>query len=180
MPDITTIYKNKGSRKDLENDRGVLKLSCVRTILDKLIYLDKYDHIDRNMSDSNVGARKGRNVRNHLFIVNGILNSVKQKEISNIDVQIYDLKQAFDSLWIHDVMNDLYEVCEPDDKISLLFETNKESLLAISTPMGLTERKSVKLAEMQGSVWAPLKCAVTMDVLGKESEQIEENQKKIY
>ena len=111
--------------------------------------------------------------------VNGILNSVKQKEISNIDVQIYDLKQAFDSLWIHDVMNDMFEVSEPDDKLSLLFEANKESLVAINTPLGLTERKLVKMAEMQGSVWAPLKCAVTMDVIGKETETIEENHKNL-
>ena len=64
-------------------------MSCIRTILDKLIYLDKHEYIDKNMTDSNVGARKGRNIRDHLFIVNGILNSVKHKEMSNIDIQIY-------------------------------------------------------------------------------------------
>ena len=72
------------------------------------------------MSDANVGARRGRNIRNHLFIANGILNSVKNKELQKVDVQIYDLKQAFDSLWIQDIMNDLYDVSEVDDKISLL------------------------------------------------------------
>ena len=86
-----------GEQSDLRNDRGIFKLSCIRTILDKLIYLDKYDHIDSKMSDANVGARRGRNIRNHLFIANGILNSVKNKELQKVDVQIYDLKQAFDT-----------------------------------------------------------------------------------
>ena len=51
-PDITSIYKKKGSKNDLNNDRGIFKLSVLRTILDKLIYFDKIEEIDQNMSDS--------------------------------------------------------------------------------------------------------------------------------
>ena len=46
------------------------------------------------MSESNIGARKGRNIRDHLFIVNGILNSVKQKESKPIEIQLYDISKA--------------------------------------------------------------------------------------
>ena len=28
------------------------------------------------MSDSNVGARRGKNIRNHIFVLNGIINDV--------------------------------------------------------------------------------------------------------
>jgi hypothetical protein len=56
MPDITTIYKNKGAKSELKNYRGVFKLSVIRTIMDTLIYFDEYEVIDGNMSDSNIGA----------------------------------------------------------------------------------------------------------------------------
>ena len=58
LANITTIYKNKGCRQDLKNDRGIFILSVIRKILDKMMYGDKYDDIDMFMSDSNIGARK--------------------------------------------------------------------------------------------------------------------------
>ena len=43
---------------DLSNDRGIFIVNIFRAILMKMIYQDNYDKIDKNMSDSNVGARK--------------------------------------------------------------------------------------------------------------------------
>ena len=63
LSNITTIYKSKGSRFDLNNDRGIFILTVLNKILDKLIYLDNYSDLDQNMSDSNVGARRGRNIK---------------------------------------------------------------------------------------------------------------------
>ena len=62
---ITAIYKNNGSKTDLNNDRGIFTCTVINSILQKLIYKDNYDTIDENMSDSNVGARKRKNIRNH-------------------------------------------------------------------------------------------------------------------
>ena len=76
LSNITSLYKNKGSRSDLENDRGIFILTVLRKILDKLLYNDNYDSIDQNMSESNIGARKRRNIRDHLFVIYGIINSV--------------------------------------------------------------------------------------------------------
>ena len=58
--DITTIYKGKGEKYDLENDRGIFILTILRSILMMLIYKDKYKLIDSNMIDSQVGGRKAR------------------------------------------------------------------------------------------------------------------------
>ena len=74
MSNITTIYKSSGSRHNLENDRGIFSLSVFRKIIDKLIYQEKYPLINKNMSNSNIGARKKRNIKNHLFIIYAIIN----------------------------------------------------------------------------------------------------------
>ena len=76
LQNITSIFKNKGSRFELENDRGIFILTVFKKVLDKLIYHDDMDNIDENMSDSNIGARRNRNIKNHLFIIYGIMNSV--------------------------------------------------------------------------------------------------------
>ena len=78
---ISSIYKRRGSRNDLDNDRGVFNVSSVRSIIDKLIYYDIYDTVDGNMSDSNVGGRKQRNIRDNLFIVYGIINFAVQEKL---------------------------------------------------------------------------------------------------
>ena len=56
--DITSIYKLKGPKCELDSDRGIFGVSKVRSIIDKLIYHDTYETIDNAMSDSNVGGRK--------------------------------------------------------------------------------------------------------------------------
>ena len=53
---ISSIYKNKGSRNSFDNYRGIFRVPIFRTILDRLIYNDEYDNIDEELSDSNVGA----------------------------------------------------------------------------------------------------------------------------
>ena len=55
---ITSLYKGKGEKVDLNNERGIFIVSILRSILMRLVYKEKYEIIDSNMSDSNVGARK--------------------------------------------------------------------------------------------------------------------------
>ena len=73
MTKITSIYKNKGERCDLNNDRGVHSVTKFRAIIDKLLYNDKYPEIDKNMSDCNVGGRKNRSIRDNRFVINAVI-----------------------------------------------------------------------------------------------------------
>ena len=51
-------------------------MSIFRSIIDRLIYNDEFEKIDREISDSNVGARRHRNIRDNLFVMGAVLNSV--------------------------------------------------------------------------------------------------------
>ena len=88
---ITSLYKNKGAQSDLSNQRGIFNLSKVRSIYDKVIYSDIYDIIDQNMSFSNVGGRKRRNIRDHLFVVNAAVNNVINGSGKSFDMQGLDV-----------------------------------------------------------------------------------------
>ena len=81
LANITSIWKGKNAKNDLANDRGIFTLTVLRMILDKVIYLQEYETVDSNMSNSNAGARKDKNCRNHSFIVNGVLHDKKMDKV---------------------------------------------------------------------------------------------------
>ena len=166
---ISSFHKHKGSKNDMNNERGVFNVVKIRTIFDKLILNDKYDIIDRSMSCSNIGARKGRNIRDHLFVINGILNEAMQDKKKNLDIQIVDIEKCFDKMSYKETANDLYESGVQDDKFLLMAKSNEKCKVAVKTPWGsLSKRVEMNQIEMQGTVLAPIKCSVQLDTLGKE------------
>ena len=90
---ITSIWKRKGSRNQIDNYRGIFRVTIFRSILDRLIYNDEYITIDSNLSDSNVGARKGRNIRDNLFVLNAVTNSVINGNLEAVDLQVFDVEK---------------------------------------------------------------------------------------
>ena len=82
---------------------------------------------------------KNKNVRDHLFVVNAVLNNVINGKSDPIDLQIYDLAKCFDKMDYKETMNDLFAAGVQNDDFALLCELNKTSKIAIKTPVGLTD-----------------------------------------
>ena len=121
------------------------------------------------MSDCQVGARKGRSVRNHIWNLNGIICDVlSRKHNIPVDVQIFDYKQCFDSLWFEECLHDMYNGGLTDDKFALLYNVNSHVKVAVKTPVGKTERGSITNSVIQGDVFGPMLCAKQIDEIGKE------------
>ena len=138
--DITSIWKQKGEKADLDNDRGIFGVSKVRAIIEKLVYEDTHEDIDDKMSDSNVGARKRRNIRDNLFTLYATINdAIRNKK--NIDIQYYDIAKCFETMWTEDTMNDYYDVGVNNDKFALISLMNKNAMSKLKpqleTPRGL-------------------------------------------
>ena len=169
---ISSFWKKKADKSDLENDRGVFNVNKIRSILDKMIYNDIYDTIDENMSASNIGARKNRNIRDHLFVINGVTNDIlnnKENKNRNIDIQIYDVAKCFDKLEYVNTATDLFKAGVKNDKFAVIAKSNENCQVAIKTPWGSkTKRVEMKHIEMQGTVLAGLKCSISIDTIGKE------------
>ena len=91
------FQKNKGDRNNFDNYRGIFRVPIFRAILDRLIYNDEYYEIDDNLSDSNVGARKGRNIRDNIFVLNAVNNSVINGNEEPVDAQLFDVEKCFDA-----------------------------------------------------------------------------------
>ena len=78
LANITSFWKKTGSRKSLKSERGVFVLTIFRMLMDRMLYNDYYPSLEDNMSPSNIGAMKKKNIRNHLFTLYDIINSVVQ------------------------------------------------------------------------------------------------------
>ena len=157
---IVAIYKGKGDKMDLQNERG--------SIFMKMVWSDVYPILDKNMSDSNVGGRRNKNIRNHLFVVNGIINDVINGKAKPIDIEIIDYRQCFDSMWLSESINDLYESGIQDEKLAPIHAANKHNLVAVKTPVGLSKREAIEKIVMQGEVTGPGQCSNQIDTYGKE------------
>ena len=83
--------------------------------------------------------------------------------------------KCFDSLWLSECINDLYDTGLKNDKLVLLHNSNMIANIAIKTASGTTDRFNIRKIAMQGTVWAGLMCTVSMDKLCKlilQDEQV--------
>ena len=131
-----------------------------RSISMRLIYRAKYSIIDRNISNSQVVGRKGKSVRNHVWISNGIIIDVwRTKKKTPIDVQIFYYKQCFHSLWLQECLNDLYDSGVRNNNLALLYTVNKHVKVVVKTPVGKTNRESIFNCITQGELFRPILCS---------------------
>ena len=139
----------------------------LRNIFDRLILNYKYETIEKHLTDSNVGGRKGRNIRDNIFVINAIINSIKNGEEEGCDFTLYDIDKCFDSLWAQETINTLYESGVRNDKLVLLYEERKRTKIAIKMSIGLTEPQYIQNVIMQGSIFGSIMCTTVMDKLAK-------------
>ena len=86
----------------------------------------------------------------------------------SIDVGVLDYRQCFDSMWLEETLNDMYEGGLIDDNLAVIYEANKKVKVAVKTPHGLTERVDINKIILQGDVFGPIQCSVSVDTYGKE------------
>ena len=99
-------------------------MEILRSILDRLIYNNSYYTIDSNITDENVGGRKHRSVRDSIFVIGAVINSVTNGTSKPIQVQVMDAEKCFDKLWLQACINALYEAGINNDYLNLLYIKN--------------------------------------------------------
>ena len=164
---ITSIWKRKLSKHSFKAYRGIFRVTVLRNILDLLIYKDEFPRLDEQISDCNVGGRKGRNVRDNIFVLNAILNENLKGNKEALDIQAYDAEECYDALWLQECINALFEAGFQNDKLSLLYLINTHAQFAVKTASGITERKDIFNIVMQGTVWGTAFCVMIMNKLIK-------------
>ena len=94
------------------------------------------------------------------------MNSTRNK--NPIDIQIYDYRQCFDSLWLEECLNDMYAGGLNDDKLNLLYQANSHVKVAVRTPVGKTNSEDIYNVVIQGDVFSSLLCSKQVATFAKE------------
>ena len=59
----------------------------------------------------------GRNIRDNLFIINGIIRNVVNGKAKQVDVTLCDISKCFDEMWYQETFNDHYDVKVQDENL---------------------------------------------------------------
>lgn len=166
---ITTVPK-KGSQIELRNERGIFRVSVIRSILMNLIYEQKYPDIENNMSECQMGGRRGKGCKNNIFILNGIVHeAMKSKQMKPVVLQFYDYSQMFDSVNLKEAICDMFNTGMDDDNLILIYKSNHEINMAVKTAHGISNREIVKDIILQGDKFGSIMASVQVEKIGIES-----------
>ena len=156
---ITPIYKNRGSRKELVNYRGIFLTLIVTKVFEHLlkermtVYLVKV-----NLHQA--GARPKRSPCDNLFLLYACIDHYKYKGKA-LYINAYDFEQAFDSLWLQDCIMSMKQLGIPSDILHLVYNLNKKAKIVVKTPFGLTNESLIEDIVEQGTVLGPNLCSVS-------------------
>ena len=168
---VTNVPKS-GSRLEPVNERGIFRVEILRAILMRLIYNSKYSVIDKNMTDCQMGARKGKGCRSNIWIINGIIHeTMKSENMRSVVFQFSDYRQMFDSINLEEAISDIYDYGLTDDHLQLIHKANDEIHMAIKTEGGLTDRQVIRNCVLQGDTWGSMLASVQVDSIGKIVEE---------
>ena len=107
--------------------------------------------------------------RNHIVVLNGIIQGIlRNKRAKHVDIELLDYKLCFDSLWLEECKNELFETGIDDDTHALLYEANRRENVAVNTPNDITAREYSNSIVPHGDLYCPVECYVQEDTFGKE------------
>ena len=137
----TNNQKSKGSKKKLENYRGIFITSILSKILEKLTQLRIKNKITEYSSPFQAGGAPNRSTADNLFLLRGIIDHTIYLNTS-MHLTFYDFKQCFDSIWLKELMNCMWDAGVRNGLFYLIYLLNKSTNITVRTPFGQTEEST--------------------------------------
>ena len=154
---IATIYKQKGSKKQLKNYRGIFLTVVVSKIFESLIK----GRIESKLNQINLlqaGSRKNRSGPDNVFLLRACVDHFKFTK-QPLFLTAYDFEQAFDSLWLEDCILSMKSLGVEKEYLQLIYSLNKSATVTVSTPYGVTSAFRSDPIVKQGTILGPNLCS---------------------
>ena len=168
---IKSIYKNKGKRNEMANQRGIFLTSVISKIFERILLNRSKEVLEENMSPFQCGGRSGRGIVDHLFTVRALIDEARYY---NRDLYMYygDLEKCFDKLWLRDSIIEVWKAGVPAREVMLIYKMNEEANIVVDTPFGRTEKVRLREVVRQGTIWGPTLCAVATEKINSIGEKV--------
>ena len=156
---VCTLYKNKGSKKELVNYRGIFLTALLSKIFEKLVK-KRISNILTRINKFQAGGRAERGTVDHLFIARAVIDYYKYLKVP-LYITLYDYKQAFDSLWLDDCILSMWNIGVRNEMLPLIYKLNLNAEVTIKTPFGPADSFLVKKLVKQGTVLGTALCGTS-------------------
>ena len=126
------------------------------------------DTLKQNISKFQNGGMKGKGAVDDLFILRRIINHANYlgKELL---LTFSDTEKCFDSLWLEDCINSLWDLDVKDDILCLIYLMNIKATVTIKTPLGDTDPLFLSNFVKQGTVLGPVLNNCSLNELSTDS-----------
>ena len=109
------------------------------------------DIMMKNMSPFQIGAIKGHRAGEHIYVLKSMMQ-LYEKYNRPMIISYWDYASFFDSECILDVLNEVYNTGVKGKVYRLLYKMNEETLIQVSTPVGVTGEGRVHECVGQGTI----------------------------
>ena len=167
---ITNVWKGKGDREKMENQRGITVSSSIGTTVEEIMTNRLMQTVQ--FTQAQAGGRKGGSTTDQVFILK-VMITVALKNGWELVVTFFDIKKAYDRANMDDMLHVIHEHGFRG-KIWRLTKTLNENLTArVKTKAGLSRKiKREKGGKQGGKLMVPM-FAKMMDTLPEELENQE-------
>ena len=112
--------------KKLNNYRGIFLVPILSLIFEKLLKNRITPTLKQHMTSFQTGGVKGKGVIDNLFLLRGAIDHCRYLD-GELWLTFYDIEKCFDSLWLEDCINSLYENGVKDDILDLIYRLNQRA-----------------------------------------------------
>ena len=157
---------------EMDNKRGLFITDILSKIYEKVIKNRNAEKISNYTSDFQMGGVKERCPGDCLLLLSETIR-VQRKQGKKCYLVFGDAVKCFDKLWLKDSLVELYKAgCEPQD-IQMIYNMNRNTIIEIETPCGITKKVEVGDIVKQGTVLGPTLCCVSIDQINNIGENQE-------
>ena len=162
---ITSVYKGKGDREKLENQRGITVSSSIGTIVEEIITNRLLQTI--RFTQAQAGGRKGGSTTDQVFILKALIALAIKRGLDLI-ITFFDIKKAYDRANMDDMLHVIHEQGFTGKIWRLTMTLNKNLTARVKTKAGLSRKIMRETGGKQGGkLMVPL-FAKMMDTLSEE------------
>ena len=151
---ITNVWKGKGDRESMDNQRGITVSSAIGTIAEEIVFNRITNLMD--FTQAQAGGRKGSSPADHIFIIRNII-SIAKADKRNIIITFYDVRKAYDKADMNDMLYSLNKSNVSGRLWRLTKSLNQGLTARVNTKAGITrEIKRETGGKQGGKVIVPL------------------------
>ena len=167
---ITFVFKGKGDREKMNNQRGITVSSTVSMVCEELINNRMIQLVP--LTQSQGGGKKKSSTRDHLFVLRGAM-AYALKYKTDLHITFYDVEKAYDRASVEDLLVEAWDHGMKGKVWRLMKILNTKLTAQIKTKHGLTREIERLAGGKQGGKNFGFLFAKMMDVLQEEAKKDE-------